>query len=133
MYLEEWLGVNYSFLLVDDAICMRMKMKLLLQRAFKAEVIEEASNGQEAVDKFKKCRPDIIIMDITMPVMDGLTALKEIKKIDANATVVMVTAMGKEGLVVEAVMAGARDYIVKPYTDERVITTLEKIIGQPCT
>lgn len=114
-------------LIVDDAIFMRMKLKDILEKnGF--EVVAEAQNGAEAVEKFKAERPDLVTMDITMPEMDGVTALKNIKQIDSSAKVVMCSAMGQQTMVMEAIQSGAVDFIVKPFESDRVIQSLNKAI-----
>lgn len=113
-------------LIVDDAAFMRMALKTILQKnGF--EVAGEAENGQIGVRKYKELCPDMVTLDITMPEMDGLTALKEIKKIDSNAKVIIVSAMGQEGYVREAIMSGAASFIVKPFTSEHVVKVLTAI------
>ncbi|NLN14040.1 MAG: response regulator [Tissierellia bacterium] len=114
-------------LIVDDALFMRMKLKDILERnGF--EVVAEAQNGMEAVEKFKSERPDIVTMDITMPEMDGIEALKEIMKIDPKAKIIMCSAMGQQSMVMDAIQAGAIDFIVKPFENDRVIQSLNKAI-----
>lgn len=114
-------------LVVDDAQFMRMRaVKLLTQNGY--ECIE-AENGVQAVDKFKTEKPDAVMLDITMPDMDGLEALKQIHKIDANAKVAMVTAMGQQSIVMEAIKAGAKDFVVKPFDPNRVLAAVQKMIG----
>lgn len=110
-------------LIVDDAAFMRMSLKkIMVENGF--EVIGEAENGKEAVTKYNELQPDIVTLDITMPEMDGITALKAIMKIDPEANVVIVSAMGQESYVREAVMAGAKNFIVKPFNKEHVIKVL---------
>ena len=105
-------------LVVDDAAFMRMRCKkLLTQSGF--EVVE-AATGAQAVEMFQSDRPDMVLLDITMPDMDGLAALKEIKKIDPDARVAMVTAMGQQSMVMEALKAGARDFVIKPFDQDSV-------------
>ena len=114
-------------LVVDDATFMRMKAtKLLSSKGF--EVVE-AATGAEAVESYKTESPDAVLLDITMPDMDGLQALKEIKKIDPNANVAMVTAMGQQSIVMEALKAGAKDFVVKPFDAERVLAAIDKILA----
>lgn len=116
-----------KILIVDDAVFMRMKLKDILEKnGF--EVVAEAQNGAEAIEKFKAEKPDLVTMDITMPEMDGVEALKEIKKIDSNAKVIMCSAMGQQTMVMEAIQAGALDFIVKPFDNERVIQSINKVI-----
>ena len=106
---------------------MRMRaVKLLTQNGY--ECIE-AENGIEAVDKYRSERPDAVMLDITMPDMDGLEALKQIQKIDSNAKVAMVTAMGQQSIVMEAIKAGAKDFVVKPFDPNRVLAAIQKMIG----
>ena len=112
-------------LITDDALFMRVTLKnILVQNGY--EVVGEATNGVESVEMYERLRPDVVTMDITMPEMDGLTALRTIKGIDPEAAVVMCTAMGQKSLVVEAIQAGAKDFIVKPFQPERVLEALTK-------
>lgn len=115
-------------LIVDDAIFMRMKLKDILEKGG-FEVVAEAQNGLEAVDKYKTEMPDIVTLDITMPEMDGITALKKIKTIDPAAKVIMCSAMGQQSMVMDAIQAGASDFIVKPFETERVLQSVNKTIG----
>jgi two-component system chemotaxis response regulator CheY len=114
-------------LVVDDAAFMRLRAcKVLLDNGH--EVVQ-AENGTEAVRLYAEHRPDAVLLDITMPEMDGLTALKEIRKLDPNARVAMVTAMGQQGIVMEALRAGARDFVLKPFQADRVLNALHKILA----
>lgn len=113
-------------LIVDDAAFMRLSLRTVLEKNGYT-VIGEAENGQKAIAKFVDLKPDIITMDITMPDMDGVTALKEIMKIDKGAKVVMISAMGQESKVREAVIAGAKSFIVKPFKDEHILKTLSRL------
>ena len=115
-------------LIVDDAAFMRMMIKDILSKNG-YDVVGEAENGQKAVEKFQELKPDLTTMDITMPEMDGITAVKEIKKIDANAKVIMCSAMGQQAMVIEAIQCGARDFIVKPFQPDRVLEAVRKVIG----
>lgn len=112
-------------LIVDDAAFMRIKLKDILEKNG-YEVAAEAQNGVEAVEKYKETSPDLVTMDITMPEKDGVEALKEIKELDANATILMCSAMGQQTMVMDAIRAGAIDFIVKPFDTERVIKALDK-------
>ncbi|ANW99092.1 histidine kinase [Thermoclostridium stercorarium subsp. thermolacticum DSM 2910] len=113
-------------LIVDDTAFMRMSLKAMLEKnGF--QVVDEAENGSVAVKKYKELRPDIVTMDITMPVMDGIQALKEIRKFDANSKVIMISALGQEAYVREAVLSGAKGFIVKPFKEDYVIQTLNKL------
>ncbi len=113
-------------LIVDDAAFMRMAIKKILEKNG-YDVAGEAVNGEDAVRKYNELRPDIVTMDITMPEMDGLTALQAIKTIDANAKVVMVSAMGQEVYVKDAIMQGAKNFIVKPFKEEHVLKILSSL------
>lgn len=113
-------------LVVDDAMFMRATVKKLLSEAG-FEVAGEAENGQVAVDRYKELKPDVVMMDITMPEMDGLSALKEIMKLDPGAKVVMCTALGQERSVMEAMETGAKEYIVKPFKADKVVAVLKKV------
>lgn len=114
--------------MVDDAAFMRMMLKdILLKGGF--EIAGEATNGTEAVRLYQELKPDLVTMDITMPEVDGIAAVKEIKKIDPNAKVVMVSAMGQQAMVIEAIQAGASDFIVKPFQPDRVLEALKKALS----
>ncbi|MED4602692.1 response regulator [Paenibacillus validus] len=115
-------------LIVDDAAFMRMMIRDILSKNG-YEVCGEANDGAQAIEKYKELRPDLITMDITMPEMDGIQALKEIKKIDANAKVIMCSAMGQQAMVIDAIQAGAKDFIVKPFQADRVIEAIKKTLG----
>ncbi|WP_369900277.1 response regulator [Bacillus manliponensis] len=117
----------HKILVVDDAMFMRTMIKNLLKSSSDFEVIGEAENGLEAIEKYKELKPDIVTLDITMPEMDGLEALKEIIGIDANAKVVICSAMGQQGMVLDAIKSGAKDFIVKPFQADRVIEALTKV------
>lgn len=92
------------------------------------EVAGEAANGNEAVLKYQELRPDVTTMDITMPEMDGITAVREIRKVDPNARIIMCSAMGQQAMVLDAIQAGARDFIVKPFQEDRVIDAIKKVL-----
>lgn len=116
-----------KILIVDDAAFMRMRVaKLLTENGY--EVIE-AGDGQEGLNQYKANKPDMVLMDITMPVMDGITAVEEIKKFDADAVVVMCSALGQQTMVMNSVKAGAKDFIVKPYQPEKILATIQRFIG----
>lgn len=115
-------------LIVDDAIFMRTSLKLMLERnGF--EIAGEAENGVIGVRKYMELHPDIVLMDITMPEMSGIDALKEIRNMDADSKVVMVSAMGQERFIRESVMIGARSFIVKPFNEEHIIKTLNQVLA----
>jgi two-component system chemotaxis response regulator CheY len=117
-----------KILIVDDAAFMRMMVKENLKKAGFTE-FAEAGNGEEAVEQYEAESPDLVLLDITMPVKDGLSALQEIREKDPNANVVMCSAMGQENLVIEAIKLGALDFIVKPFKPERLLQTVKNIIG----
>ena len=121
-----WKNMSKRILIVDDTLFMRIKLKSLLEKCG-YQVVGEAANGLEAIDKFKVLSPDIVLMDITMPEMDGISALKEIKSIDPKAIVVMVSAMGQERSVKEAIAAGARNFVVKPFQDDKIKDVLARL------
>ena len=115
-------------LIVDDASFMRMMIKdILTKNGY--EVAGEAENGNKALEKYKELKPDLVLMDITMPEVDGIAALKNIRKEDGNAKVVMCSAMGQQNMVIEAIQSGARDFIVKPFQPDRVLEAIKKVIG----
>lgn len=115
-------------MIVDDAAFMRANLKNILEDSGH-KIIEEAENGKDAIEKFKEVKPELVTMDITMPEMDGLEALKNILKIDPEARVVMCSAMGQQAMVIEAIQAGAKDFIVKPFKKDRIQKALDKAIG----
>ena len=93
------------------------------------EIAAEAENGQKAVEKYPEAKPDLVLMDITMPEMDGIEALKKIKALDPGAKIIMCSAMGQQAMVIEAIQAGAKDFIVKPFQAERVLEAVKKVVG----
>ena len=113
-------------LIVDDAAFMRMSLKKILEENG-LEVVGEAENGRIGVQKYNELRPDIVTMDITMPEMDGISALKGIMAIDPNAKVVMISAMGQESFVRESILTGAKNFIVKPFNREHVIRVINSL------
>jgi len=115
-----------KILIVDDAAFMRLTIRNMLEKN-SYEVVGEATNGRDAIQKFGLLRPDIVTMDITMPDMDGISALKAILAIDSKANVIMVSAMGQERLVREAILSGAKTFIVKPFKEEQMLKALEGI------
>ena len=117
-----------NILIVDDAAFMRMMIKdIITKNGY--NIAAEAENGKIAVDKYNEVKPDLVLMDITMPEMDGIQALKTIKGADPNATVIMCSAMGQQAMVIEAIQSGAKDFIVKPFQAERVLEAVKKVIG----
>ena len=117
-----------NILICDDAAFMRMMIKDILTKNGYT-VAGEAENGLKAVEKYAELKPDLVLMDITMPEMDGIQALKEIKKVDAGAKVIMCSAMGQQAMVIESIQAGAKDFIVKPFQADRVIEAVKKVVG----
>ena len=115
-------------LIVDDAAFMRMIIKgILTKQDF--EIAGEASDGEQAVQVYKEVKPDLVTLDITMPKQDGIQALREIRKIDPNACCIMCSAMGQQALVIEAIQAGAKDFVVKPFQADRVIEAVTKALA----
>ena len=116
-----------SVLICDDAAFMRMMIKdILTKNGY--NVVGEAENGLKAVEKYQETKPDLVLMDITMPEMDGIQALKKIKQADPNASVVMCSAMGQQAMVIESIQSGARDFIVKPFQPDRVLEAVKKAV-----
>ena len=115
-------------LVVDDAMFMRMMLKDILSKNG-YEVCGEAANGREAIEKYIELRPDLVLLDITMPEMDGIEALKKIKMIEPKAKIIMCSAMGQQAMVIEAIQNGALDFVVKPFQKDRVIESLRKAEG----
>ncbi len=123
--LEDFMAVN--ILLADDLSFMRMVQKeILSERGY--NIIGEASDGIEAVEKYKKLKPDVVILDITMPNMNGLEAMKKILDFDPEAKIIICSALGQQKLIVEAIKAGVKDFIVKPFKPERMFSAIEKAI-----
>jgi two-component system, chemotaxis family, chemotaxis protein CheY len=112
-------------LVTDDAAFMRMQLKDILTK-LGHEVVGEAENGKVSVEKYQQLQPELVTMDITMPEMNGIEALKEIKKIDHEAKVIICSAMGQQGMVVEAIKEGAKDFLVKPFSADRIEEALNK-------
>ncbi len=117
-----------GILIVDDAAFMRMMIKdILTKNGF--EVVGEAENGKIAIDKYNELDPELVVMDITMPEVDGIQAVKQIMSINSQAKIVMCSAMGQQAMVIESIQAGAKDFIVKPFQADRVIEAVKKAIG----
>ncbi|CDD56791.1 response regulator [[Bacteroides] pectinophilus] len=117
-----------NILICDDAAFMRMMIKdILTKNGY--NIAGEAENGAKAVEKYNELKPDLVLMDITMPEMDGIEALKKIKAGDPNAMVIMCSAMGQQAMVIESIQSGAKDFIVKPFQADRVIEAVKKVIG----
>lgn len=119
--------MNNKILIVDDAAFMRMMIKdILTKNGY--NVVGEAENGAKAIEKYKELNPDLVIMDITMPEIDGIQAVKAMKKLDENANIIMCSAMGQQAMVIESIQAGAKDFIVKPFQADRVIEAVRKVL-----
>ena len=117
-----------NILICDDAAFMRMMIKdILTKNGY--NVVGEAENGAKGVEKYNELKPDLVLMDITMPEMDGIQALKAIKSGDGDAKVIMCSAMGQQAMVIESIQAGAKDFIVKPFQADRVIEAVKKVVG----
>ena len=115
-------------LIVDDAAFMRMMIKdILTKNGY--NVAAEDENGAKDVEKYSEVKPDLVLMDITMPEMDGIQALKKIKEMDPGAAVIMCSAMGQQAMVIESIQSGAKDFIVKPFQADRVIEAVKKVVG----
>ena len=117
-----------NILICDDAAFMRMMIKdILTKNGY--NVVGEAENGAKALEKYNELKPDLVLMDITMPEVDGIKALKNIKAADPGATVIMCSAMGQQSMVIEAFQGGAKDFIVKPFQPDRVLEAVKKVVG----
>ena len=117
-----------NILICDDAAFMRMMIKdILTKNGY--NVCGEAENGLKAVEKYNELKPDLVLMDITMPEMDGIQALKNIKAANPGAMAIMCSAMGQQAMVIESIQAGAKDFIVKPFQADRVLEAVKKVVG----
>lgn len=117
-----------NILICDDAAFMRMMIKdILVKNGY--NIAGEAENGVKAVEKYLETKPDLVMMDITMPEMDGIQALKKIKATDPSANVIMCSAMGQQAMVIESIQSGAKDFIVKPFQQDRVLEAVKKAVG----
>ena len=116
-----------NVLIVDDLAFIKIVLRDILEKSG-FRVVGEASNGEQAITMYQDSRPDVVLMDITMPGMDGLTALKQIRQIDPEARIIICSALGQQRLIVQAIQLGARDFIVKPFQAERVVSALKKVL-----
>ena len=117
-----------NILICDDAAFMRMMIKdILTKNGY--NIVGEAENGAKAVEKYNELKPDLVLMDITMPEIDGIEALKKIKSGDPNASIIMCSAMGQQAMVIESIQSGAKDFIVKPFQADRVLEAVQKVEG----
>lgn len=120
--------MSKRILICDDAAFIRMQLKEIMQKCG-CEVVAEAENGKEAIALFKEHSPDFVLLDITMPFMDGVEALKEIMELDKTAKVIMLSALGQNQIVMACIKLGARDFIVKPFSADRLMKQIEKIMS----
>jgi two-component system chemotaxis response regulator CheY len=121
---------DISFVIVDDAVFMRTVIRRMIEQINGYKVVGEASNGREAVEAAKKYKPDIITLDITMPEMDGIYAVPKILEVSPNTRIIMVSAMGQQSMVIEAIKLGARDFIVKPFEKSRVYQAIRNVLAE---
>ena len=119
--------MSVNVLIVDDLRFIKIVLRDILEKAG-FRVVAEASNGEQAIAAYQNTHPDAVVMDITMPGMDGLTALKRIREIDQGARVIICSALGQQQLIVQAIQLGATDYIVKPFQPQRVVSSLKKAL-----
>ena len=117
-----------KIMIVDDAAFMRMMLRDILTKAG-YEIAGEAENGLKAIEKYKEVSPDLVLMDITMPELDGIGAVKQIKAVDPGAKIIMCSAMGQQAMVLESIQAGAKDFIVKPFQADRILEAVSKNVG----
>jgi two-component system chemotaxis response regulator CheY len=120
--------MTVQVLIVDDTAFMRRMLRDILTKAG-FEVVAEAQNGQEAVEAYREKHPDLVIMDITMPEMDGIAALRQITSEDPGARIIMCSALGQQEMVLESLEAGAQDFVVKPFLPDKVLETVNKVLG----
>ena len=122
--------MSHRVLIVDDAAFMRTMIADIVKRDEAFEVVGQASTGAEAVERYRELKPDLVTMDIVMPEMDGIEATRQIMEEDPEARIVMCSALGQEALVIESIAAGARDFIIKPFTAEKVLQVLQAAAGR---
>lgn len=118
-----------KILVVDDAAFMRMTIKKMVE-AHDHVVVGEAGTGVEAIQKYQELKPDVILLDITMPEMNGVDAMKALKGLDAGVRVIICSAMGQQAMVAQTIQAGAKDFIVKPFVEERLIASIDKVLSK---
>jgi two-component system chemotaxis response regulator CheY len=118
-----------SFVIVDDAVFMRTIIKKMIEQVDEYTVLGEAANGREAIDAAKKYQPDIMTLDITMPEMDGIVAVPEILKESPQTRIIMVSAMGQQSMVIEAIKMGAKDFVIKPFEKSRVYQAIKNVLA----
>jgi two-component system, chemotaxis family, chemotaxis protein CheY len=120
--------VSHTVLICDDAVFMRTMISDILEESG-YEIVGQAESGLQAIERYKALRPDLVTMDIVMPDMGGIDAVREITSFDANAKILMCSAMGQQALVVEAIQAGAKDFVVKPFQPSRVLEAVQRVLG----
>ncbi|RCX17983.1 two-component system chemotaxis response regulator CheY [Anaerobacterium chartisolvens] len=120
---------NLKFVVVDDAIFMRTLLKRMIEEEEGYTVVGEAGDGHEAIHQAQLKKPDVMTLDITMPDMDGIAAIKEILKVSPHTKIIMVSAMGQQAMVIEAIKLGARDFVVKPFDKSRVFAAIQNVIS----
>lgn len=120
---------SLTFVVVDDAVFMRTLLKKMLEEVENYTVVGEGANGYDAVEQAKLNKPDIMTLDITMPDMDGIKAVKEVLKVSPNTRIIMVSAMGQQSMVIEAIKLGARDFVVKPFEKSRVLQAIKNVVS----
>jgi two-component system, chemotaxis family, chemotaxis protein CheY len=118
---------NLTFVVVDDAVFMRTLLKKMIEEVETFTVLGEGSNGYEAIEQARKNQPDIMTLDITMPDMDGIKAVKEIMSVSPNTKIIMVSAMGQQSMVIDAIKLGAKDFVVKPFEKSRVLQAIRNV------
>ncbi len=118
-----------TFVITDDAVFMRTLLRKIIEQDENFEVLGEASNGREAIEAAEKYQPDILTLDITMPEMDGIQAVREILKVSPKTNIIMVSAMGKQSMVIEAIKQGAKDFVVKPFDRTRVFQSINNVLA----
>ena len=118
-----------TFVITDDAIFMRTLLRKIIEQVDEYEVVSEASNGREAIEAAKKYQPGILTLDITMPEMDGIQAVKKILKVSPGTRIIMVSAMGQQNMVIEAIKQGAKDFVVKPFDKSRVYQSISNVLA----
>lgn len=120
---------NLTFVIVDDAIFMRTLLKKMIDEVESYTIVGEGSNGYEAIEQAKKYQPDVMTLDITMPDMDGIKAVKEVMSVSPQTKIIMVSAMGQQSMVIEAIKLGARDFVVKPFEKSRVLQAIRNVLS----
>ncbi|HHV30070.1 response regulator [Acetivibrio mesophilus] len=120
---------NLKFVVVDDAVFMRTLLKKIIEEVESYKVVAEGANGIEAIEKAQVYKPDIMTLDITMPDMDGITAVKEILKYSPDTKIIMVSAMGQQSMVIDAIKLGAKDFVVKPFEKSRVLQAISNVLA----